>query len=194
MACFHVVSYVISEWRSHSWHYFLVQNSSKCKPTKIHQINIKGIECDKNNNTLMFDPSVYLVRIFELSNIYPYTKQLVFSTNRLNTHLFLWYYIINILNHSCIIFYWTPPWKNIIFWMLEHHLLCTEMEIKSNLSYQATVMRSQPLLTHHCTGGKFNYMYPKPIIKQACLNMSYFFLAVLIFMWTSWYMSPKWYF
>ncbi len=35
MACFYVIScYVISEWRSHSWHYFLLQNSSKCKHTK----------------------------------------------------------------------------------------------------------------------------------------------------------------
>ncbi len=42
---FYVIScYMISEWRSHSWHYFLVQNSSKCKPTKIHQINIKCIK------------------------------------------------------------------------------------------------------------------------------------------------------
>ncbi len=33
---------MISEWRSHRWHYFLVQNSSNCKPTKnrsnLHQI------------------------------------------------------------------------------------------------------------------------------------------------------------
>ncbi len=32
---FYVIScYVISEWRSHSWHNFLEQNSSKCEPTK----------------------------------------------------------------------------------------------------------------------------------------------------------------
>ncbi len=47
----HNIAYchVISEWRSHSWHYFLIQNSSKCKPTKIHQINFKCMVCNKNN-------------------------------------------------------------------------------------------------------------------------------------------------
>ncbi len=35
MACVYMIScYVITEWRSHSWHYFLVENSSECKPTK----------------------------------------------------------------------------------------------------------------------------------------------------------------
>ncbi len=59
MAHFYVIScYVISEWRSHCWHYFLVQNISKCKYTKIHQINIKCILCNTNNNKLMFNPSV----------------------------------------------------------------------------------------------------------------------------------------
>ncbi len=42
----------------HSWHYFLIQNNSKCRPTKIHQINIKCIVCNKNNNKLVFNLSV----------------------------------------------------------------------------------------------------------------------------------------
>ncbi len=55
--------HVISEWRSHSWHYFIVQNSSKCKPTQIHQINIKCTVCNKNNNKLMFNPFVETIFI-----------------------------------------------------------------------------------------------------------------------------------
>ncbi len=56
---FHGMSFfAVSEWRSYSWHYFLVQNSSKCKHMKIHQITIKCIVCNKTNNKLVFNPSV----------------------------------------------------------------------------------------------------------------------------------------
>ncbi len=51
---FNVIScYVISEWRSHSWHYFLVQNNSKYKPTKM-----KCMVWNKSNNKFVFNPSV----------------------------------------------------------------------------------------------------------------------------------------
>ncbi len=54
----YVVScYVISEWRSHSSHYFLVHNSSKCKPTK-HPNQHRIIVCNKNNNKLVFNQSL----------------------------------------------------------------------------------------------------------------------------------------
>ncbi len=53
-----IFCYVISESRSHSRHYFLLQNSSKCKPTKIHQMYIICIVGNKNNNKLVFNLSV----------------------------------------------------------------------------------------------------------------------------------------
>ncbi len=53
-----IYCYVISEWTSHSWHNLLVQNSSKCKPTKIYQIYIKCIEWNKKNNKQLFNPSL----------------------------------------------------------------------------------------------------------------------------------------
>ncbi len=44
--------------RSHSWYCVVVQNSCKCKPTKVNQINIKCIVCHTNNNKLVFNRSV----------------------------------------------------------------------------------------------------------------------------------------
>ncbi len=95
-----IACYVISEWRSHNWHYVLVQNDSKCKHTKIHQIDMKCIVCNKNKSKLMFNPTVektfivygvgYLTHPLDSSDI-PSQKQRMFSTNRLNTGLFLLY-------------------------------------------------------------------------------------------------------
>ncbi len=82
-----IYCYVISEWRSPYWHYFLVHKRSKCKHTTIHQIYIKCIVCNKNNNKLMFSPSVentfiafgmYMTRPSDLSDI-PMQKQLMCS-------------------------------------------------------------------------------------------------------------------
>ncbi len=73
---------VFPKWRSHSWHYFLEQNSSsKYKPQNIYQIKIKCIVCNTNNNKLIFNPG--------LSNILMQT-QLVFLTDRTLTCSCIW--------------------------------------------------------------------------------------------------------
>ncbi len=59
MGSFYLISWnVISEWRSHSLHCFIIENSSKCKPIKIHHINIRCIVCNKVNNKRVFNLSV----------------------------------------------------------------------------------------------------------------------------------------
>ncbi len=97
--------YVISEWRSHSWHYFLIQNSSKFKHTKKHQINIKCIVCNKNNNKLVFNPicgeHIHCFMVKKDSSDIPTQKQL----HRQIEHSFvlvIWHCVSVIISHGCL--------------------------------------------------------------------------------------------
>ncbi len=108
--------YVISEWISHGWHYFPVQNSSICYPTKNHQINIKCIVCNKNKNKHLFNMSVgntfidFVRDYIWLLLLNPQTtpckkKTHVFSTDRLNTRSFLLIstqFIYQVSNHNLV--------------------------------------------------------------------------------------------